>query len=402
MYGAGTTTPVRKVLIVHQHFKTPLGGGAIRSYYLAKALVARGIRTVAITAHNDDAQKVANVEGVEVSYLPIPYDNRFGFYRRLLSFYNFARAAVAAAANHSDADLVYAISTPLTTGIAARAIQSRFKIPYIFEVGDLWPDAPIGMGIIRNALLKSLLFRLEHAIYADASAIVALSNSIRDHIDQKLPGKVVHVVPNMADTEFFRPTKKDSALEEKFGSTGKFVVSYIGALGVANGLRHFLQCAAASQEEGLPIHFLMCGAGAMERELKAYAQELELANLSFLPFQNRNGVRDVMNVTDANFISYLPVQILETGSPNKYFDGLAAGKLTVVNFGGWIRSEIENERCGIFANPTDGRDFVRKIRPFLQRDLLDIFGKNARALAERKYSRADLSSQYADLLMDFL
>jgi hypothetical protein len=60
-----------------------------------------------------------------------------------------------------------------------------------------------------------------------------------------------------------------------------------------------------------------------------------------------------MNITDASFIFYKPVPVLETGSPNKFFDGLAAGKLIIINFGGWIKTEIEENKCGVYVNPLE-------------------------------------------------
>ena len=389
-----------KVLILHQHFKTPAGGGAIRSYYLAKALVAKGIRTVVITAHNGAGEKKEELEGISVHYLPVAYDNRFGFARRIISFSRFMIKAVHVAARHRDADVCYAISTPLTTGWAARMIHRKYGIPYIFEVGDLWPDAPVDMGIIRNGLVKSFLYRIEKSIYESAAALVALSEPIREAILQKVSGKTVHILPNMADTEFYKPQPKQTALERKLGVTGKFVVSYIGALGVANGLFYFLQCARACQDAGLSIHFIICGDGAMLEELTTYSGKLHLENLSFVPFQSREGVREVMNVTDANFICYKPVKILETGSPNKYFDGLAAGKLTVVNFGGWVREEIERVGCGIYVDPEDPGDFVRKIERFLRdRTVLKKFQDAGRVFAEEKYSRTKLGEIFAGLIV---
>ena len=203
------------------------------------------------------------------------------------------------------------------------------------------------------------------------------------------------LIPN-----FFKPQEKQKALESKFGVMGKFVVSYIGALGVANGLFYFLECARASQDAGLSIHFMLCGDGAMREELIAYSKKLRLEKLSFVPFQNREGVLQVMNVTDANFISYKPVKILETGSPNKYFDGLAAGKLTVVNFGGWVKDEIESVGCGIYVDPQDPGDFVRKIEPFLQDSVvLKKFQDAGRVLAEEKYSRTKLGDTFAELIV---
>lgn len=389
-----------KVVIIHQHFKTPQRGGAIRSYYLAKALVERGVETVVITAHNERKHRRECLEGIDVHFVPVAYENRFGFNRRLWAFFRFVLAAVKLAGAHHDADLCYTISTPLTTGLAAIMIRRRYGIPYIFEVGDLWPDAPVALGFIRNPLARILLFRVEKAIYRRADAIVALSVAIREAIGKKISGKSIHLLPNMADTTFFRQTEKDSGLEEKFGVQGKFVVSYIGAVGMANGLSYFLDCAAATQRHGLPVRFLLCGDGAMLAELKAHAKELELDNLTFIPFQNREGVRDVMNVTDASFISYLPVKILETGSPNKYFDALAAGKLAIINFGGWIKDEIEKARCGIYVESGSPEDFVTKVKPFVEdRSLLKKYQCASRKLAEAKYSRSETGSRYWELII---
>ncbi|MEX1241213.1 MAG: glycosyltransferase family 4 protein [Cyclobacteriaceae bacterium] len=388
-----------KVLILHQHFKVPEQGGAIRSYYLAKALVEKGIHTVVITAHNEPEYRKEQLEGIEVHYLPIPYDNRFGFYERIFSFYRFIVKSVKLAAKVRDADLCYAISTPLTTGIAAMRIRRRYKIPYIFEVGDLWPDAPIKMGVITNPFSKYWLYRLEKAIYRNGSSIVALSAPIRNAIRKKISEKSIHVLPNMSDTDFFRPEKKNPALDEKFQVRGKFVVSYIGAIGVANGLQYFIDCAAATGREGLPIHFFLCGDGAMVEDLKQHADRLALTNLTFIPFLNRQGVWEMMNLTDANFICYKPLQILETGSPNKYFDGLAAGKLTIINFGGWIRDEIEKEGCGIYVNPEKPDDFVRSIKPFLSDPkLLNQYQHAGRELAESRYSRRMLGQKFLEIV----
>lgn len=392
-----------KVLIIHQHFRLPQNGGAIRSYYLAKALVESGIQPIVVTAHNELKYRKESIEGIEVHYLPVPYDNRFGFYKRVYAFLKFIAKSVRVAARHRDASVCYTISTPLTTGLAAGIIRRRYKIPYIFEVGDLWPDAPIQMGFIRNPFFKHILYRLEKTIYRRASSIVALSPAILDAIRKKVSGKVLHLLPNMSDTGFFLPGKKHQELLEKFAVRGKFVVSYIGAIGVANGLQYFLDCAAASQHAGLPIHFIMCGDGAMMDSLRVYAVRLSLENFTFVPFRNRDGVAEIMNITDANFISYQRVKILETGSPNKYFDGLAAGKLTIINFEGWIRKEIEKEACGIFLDPGCPEDFVRKIRPFLENErLVEAYQRSGRRLAERKYSRNILAARFVDILGDYV
>lgn len=387
-----------KVLVLHQYFNTPQTGGALRSYYLAKALVEKGISTVVITTHNGTSLKRELVEGIEVHYLPIPYDNSFGFFKRISSFLKFVWSIVHEADEFKDADVCYAISTPLTIGLAAIWIKMRHKIPYYFEVGDLWPEAPIQMGVIKSPLLKAALYKLEKSIYKRSNAIVALSEAIKEDVHRKVSGKEIHVIPNMADTDFFRPEAKRVELEEKFLVKSKFVVSYIGTIGLANGLEHFIDCAEASQKATQPIHFLICGEGAELNRLKQLVIQKSLNNLSFIPAQNREGVREVMNVTDAAFVSFKPLPVLETGSPNKYFDALAAGKLVVINFDGWMKKEIEASRCGIFVNPDNVFESVDKIYKFVEDvDSLNQFQTNSRKLAEEKYSRQLVSKKFQKL-----
>lgn len=387
-----------KVLFLHQHFKTPYGGGAIRSYYLAQALVNAGIEVIVITGHNEKYLE-ENVDGIQVYYLHVPYNNSFGFLRRIFSFLNFNFKAVKQAAQFNHVDLCYAISVPLTVGIAAKRIKKRYGIPYIFEVGDLWPEAPIQMGFVKNRYFKQRLYALEREIYESATSIVALSPTIKSAIEEKTANKKVSVIPNMADLDFFEKTNKDPSLELQYKVQGKFVVAYIGALGVANGLDYILECANASRKSSLPVQFVICGEGALRAGLAKRIKQLELENVTLLDFTHRNGVKDLFSISDAAFISYKPVPILETGSPNKLFDALAAGKLCIINFGGWIKEEVEAANCGIYVNPLQPSDFIKKVKPFLSdRLLLENYQFNARTLAEKKFSRQSLSRQFVELI----
>jgi glycosyltransferase involved in cell wall biosynthesis len=390
-----------KVLLIHQHFNTPAKGGALRSYYLATALADAGIEVVVITRHNEKQHVIAHQDRIEVHYLPVAYDNAFGFYKRGLSFLKFTLQAIRLSARISNIDLCYAISVPITVGLAAMEIKRRYGIPYIFEVGDLWPEAPIQLGFIKNPLLAGALRTLEKKIYRSATKVVALSEKIQDGVRKTAPSADVSILPNMADDDFFRPAKKVDALQSEYGVHGKFVVSYIGAVGFANGLDYFLECARACAKAGLPVQFILAGEGAMLEGLKDFSKRLQLHNLTFIPHQNRDGVARILSITDASFICYRPVPVLETGSPNKYFDALAAGKLVIINFGGWIKKQIEEEGCGLALNPNYPADFVDKIKPYIDNTLLlEDAQKKSRALAERKYSRGLLSQQLVSIVKE--
>ena len=122
-----------KVLLLHQHFNTPRTGGALRSYYLAKALVDRNMEVAVVTGYSGNTYRRENVEGIDVHYLPVPYENKFGFWKRSLSFLRYNLGAVRLAGKINDVKVCYAISVPLTIGIAAYWIKVRYGIKYILR-----------------------------------------------------------------------------------------------------------------------------------------------------------------------------------------------------------------------------------------------------------------------------
>lgn len=383
-----------QVLILHQFFNTPERGGPLRSYYLATALRQAGHSVHVVTTHNQPKCRQETVEGIDVHYLPVTYNNRYGFFRRIYSFLRFVIHIIGYASKFKNVSVCYAISAPLTTGLAAIVIKWRYGIPYVFEVGDLWPEAPIQLGIVRNALLKIILFRLEAAVYRRALSIVALSSAISQNIGQRFPNLIVHELPNMADTKYFEPGT-DDGLKEKYGLQNRRVISYIGTMGLANGLDFVLDCAEACEKKMLPVTFVLCGEGAKKDTLQQAAFQRNLQNVLFLPFQNREGVREVFRLTDIALVCFQPLPILGTGSPNKYFDALAAGKVIAVNFNGWIRDEIEQHACGFYA--ANGNTFVQNLIPYLDDQVLKKSQTAARQLAFR-YDRTTLGKRFVQLL----
>ncbi|MEN8249268.1 MAG: glycosyltransferase family 4 protein, partial [Bacteroidota bacterium] len=311
-----------KILYIHQYFRTPEEGGAIRSYYLAKGLVENGIEVELITAHNEPVEVTKDIEGIKVHYLPVYYSNEQKFYERIYAFFKFMRLARKKARKFSDVDLVYATSTPLTIGISALKIKQDLNIPYYFEVRDLWPEAPVQMGVIKNKLLKNYLKKLEKQVYENASKIVALSPGIKDQIAKQDPSKPISVIPNMSDVDFFVPEEKDSELEKTFDVKNKFVISYFGTIGLANHLEYLLAAANESLKAGAPVQFFIIGMGAQLSRLKYLAKHFGLTNVKFLPFQNKYNLKRILNITDAAYVSFARKPIMETNSPNKFFDAL--------------------------------------------------------------------------------
>jgi glycosyltransferase involved in cell wall biosynthesis len=364
-----------KILYVHQYFKTPHEGGSIRSYYLAKGLVDAGHEVVMLTAH-DNRKGIENVDGIEVHYLPI------NFVRRIWAFLKFVRMAKKEAHLISGIDLAYVMTTPLTTGFIALYLKKTFEIPYYFEVGDLWPEAPVQMGIVKNRILKNWLYSLEKQFYFEADKVIALSPAIRNYIEKVSPNTKVHVIPNMADCKFFEADLRVG----DFSNKNNFQITYCGAIGRANQLEFLLDAAKETRDHGLPVHFNILGAGSEVKRLKN--QYKKLWNVTFFEHTNKEGVKELLNESDAVYVSFKDVKVLNTGSPNKFFDSLAAGKLTIINFNGWLKSIIERNKCGFYHDPHSPKDFVRKLNLFLEdKELLNKYQKNGRKLAELYYDK---------------
>jgi glycosyltransferase involved in cell wall biosynthesis len=389
-----------KILFIHQYFRTPEQGGGIRTYYLAKKLVDNGFDVEVITAHNSGSYQFINVEGIKVHYLPVYYHNSLSFTARYRAFAKFILAALRKAFSIRNVALCYAVSTPLTVGLISLILKKLKQIPYIIEVGDLWPEAPVQMGAITNPLAKKLLYWFEKQVYQQSEVVVPYSVSIEEAINQKAPAKPTAVITNMADCYYFQPEEKQAALEEKYGVAGKFVISYLGTVGLANNLEYMINAAKACADRGFnQVHFIIAGEGGRLSAIKKLVADYQLQNVSFISHTGKKGVQEVLNVTDAAYISYLNKPVLETGSPNKFFDALAAGKLVIINMGGWIRKEIETNGCGFYTDPEKPKAFPDQLLPFLlNKELQEEHKANARRLALQKYSTDIQSAKFIDLI----
>ena len=388
-----------KILYLHQYFLTPEQGGAIRSYHLAKALVDAGHDVEMITSHNHKYYHYEVIEGVKVHYLPVYYENNLRFTGRILSFTKFMYRAYEKATEIEGVDLCYATSTPLTIGIIALWLRRLHRIKFYFEVRDLWPEAPIQMGAIKNYFLRKYLYRLEKRVYRRAEKIIALSPGILEGVRKKVPKKEIHLIPNFSDCVFFHPEEKSHELEEKFKVEGKFVVSYFGALGKANHLEYLINAARELSKNKMDnVHFIIAGKGYELHLIKEKVKNYELHNISFIGFINKERLHEMLNVTDAIYISFAKKPILETNSPNKFFDGLAAGKLCISNTKGWMKDLIEKNECGFYYDPEKPELFFEKIIPYTNnRNLLKIAQSNARKLAEHEFSKDIMIERFLKL-----
>ena len=377
-----------RLIYVHQYFRTPEQGGAVRSYHLARGLVQAGIAVDMITAHDGPSYDQRWIDGIRVHYLPVAYDQRFGFLRRSLAFWRFVVKARRLIKKLPRPDLLYITSTPLTTGLIGLSSKKRLALPYIFEVRDLWPEAPIQVGAIRNPALKKLLYSLEKRIYDQALSLVALSPGIASHLRKTSPEREVALIPNFSDLGTFFPKERNQKLSAQLALDSGLTIAYTGALGQVNAVEELLDLAGMAQRYHKNWNFLIMGAGSHQEKLLRAADARQLKNVRFIPFGSKNEVNEVLSLADLAWISFAHFPVLKTNSPNKFFDALAAGKAILVNHKGWVYDLVKSHELGFSCLPGKMETAFTKLEKLEQNQSeLERMGRNSRRLAEAYFSR---------------
>ncbi|MGB3466262.1 MAG: glycosyltransferase, partial [Cyclobacteriaceae bacterium] len=147
---------------------------------------------------------------------------------------------------------------------------------------------------------------------------------------------------------------------------------------------YLLAIAEESLQKGLPVKFTIIGEGA-EREKIARLVE-PLSNITILPFVDREGLKPIIDRHDAFYVSFMNIDVLHTGCPNKYFDGLAAGKLMILNLGGWLKELTEYNNCGFAYDPENPTEFIDKLMPYLENEALVFTAQENAHMLAREYS----------------
>lgn len=367
------------ITYVHQYFRRPEEGGALRSWRIASALAAAGHQVTMITAHQGPG-KVVEEKNLRIYYLSVSYASHFSATRRIISFFRFLQRAKRLIRSLSQPDLVYLTSTPLTVGFLGPWVNKKWNLPYIFEVRDLWPEAPIQMGAIRQPWLIRWLRAQEKKIYQEATHLIALSPGMKEGILQVIPERFVSIIPNMADMELFGTLPFRSDAEQSLGLTPSFRVTYTGAMGPSNGLGKLIALAKACTE--LPIEFVFAGTGPLQPAIKEAAATLP--SIRVMGHLNSDGIRSLMAASDLMVVSFADIHILQTNSPNKFFDALAAGKPVLAATEGWIADLVSSAECGIHLRIDEMSETrVQLTRLLSQPEVLERMGQASKELAKQ-------------------
>jgi glycosyltransferase involved in cell wall biosynthesis len=389
-----------RILYIHQYFCTRQGRSGTRSYEFSKLLLQRGHRVTMLTSTSElsDVQVPPGkrvhrlcVEGIDVIAVRIPYSQSMGPLRRIWSFLQFMLHSTWIACRSSKHDVVFATSTPLTVGVPGLCASLVRRIPLVFEVRDLWPEAPIQMGIIRNPWIIQLLRFFERLVYRRSARVVALSPGMQAGIlATGVPAAKVTVIPNCSDLDLFRPLPPDPDDSRRLGFEGRFVAVHAGSMGAANGL-DVLVDAAKKLRRHEDVLVVLLGQGSQAGRLQERFESMGLTNVRCLGSVPRAQVPEYLRASHVCLVLFRDLPVLGTNSPNKLFDALAAGRPVVVNSDGWTRELVERFEIGRAAHPGSGEDLAEQILWLKEHsEARARMSGNARRLAESHFDRLRL------------
>ncbi|MER2536745.1 MAG: glycosyltransferase family 4 protein [Rhizobiaceae bacterium] len=354
------------ILFLTDNFPPEVNAPASRTFEHCREWVRAGERVTVITcAPNFPRGKVFGgyrnrlwqsemIDGVRVIRVWSYITANEGFARRIADYVSYAVAATLAAPFVRKADIVIGTSPQFFTACAAYATSRLKRVPFVFELRDIWPESIRAVGAMKQSRVLDWLETLELFLYRKAALVVSVTNSFRDNLASRGidPGKV-KVITNGVDVSRFKPLAKDAALSRELGFDGKFVAGYIGTHGMAHALETILDAAEhlRSQPGGDVYRFLLLGDGARKQELKADAARRGLDNVVFVDSVSKDDVVRYWSLLDASIIHLKKSDLFTTVIPSKLFECMGMGIPVLMGVEGESAGIVERTEVGLLFEP---------------------------------------------------
>ena len=320
--------------------------------------------------------------------------------RRAVGFGAFTGfSALSAMADRWRPDLVFAMSPPLTLGLAGWAAARRRRVPFVFNVQDVFPDVTVALGLIDNRRMIRILEGLERFIYRRADAVTVLSEDMADNLAAKLSAteaERLHVIPNFVDHDRIRPGDRHNAFRAELGLHDEQVVMYAGNLGFSQPLELVIEAARAHRDRD-DVVFVIVGDGAARAGLEEAARDLH--NLHFVDYQPGERMAEVLAASDIQLVA-LRRGLSRCSVPSKFYANLAAARPVVVSAdeGSELHRVLDRVDAGLAVRAEDGPAFTAAIGRLLA-DPADAArrGRAGRAWIETWASPLRIGARYGEL-----
>jgi colanic acid biosynthesis glycosyl transferase WcaI len=409
-----------KILYVSQYFPPEMGAPAARAGELAWHWARTGHDVTILTGfpnhptgvvareYRDQFRRLVvrekiNDVNVVRSWL-FPFPNR-RVYERILNYSSFCLSAATTGLFLSRPDVVIATSPQLLVGLSGWWLARCKRVPFIFEVRDLWPESLFAVGMGReNSALQRSLSKIAGFLYRHCDRIVVVTPAFEDYLVEhwRVPRDKISVIENGVETQLFTPTT-EAALKNELGIEGKFVVSYIGTMGMAHGLETIIEAAAQLRDTSPQIVFLLLGEGAEKLGIAALARERGLHNIRILGQQPHEKIPAYICVSDVCLVPLKKTELFKTVIPTKMLEFMSCARPVILGVEGQARTIIEQARAGLAIEPENSAALANAIRHLAaNRGLGEEFGRNGREYIVRKFSRHHTAEKYIRVLEKLL
>ncbi len=322
------------------------------------------------------------VDGIQIYFLPVAYHHLMSFPRRILSFIRFFRKALKLGKTLPKPDAVLAYSAPLSVGKLGQKLAQHHRVPFFFEVADVWPDVPIGMGILPSWGPGKWLLRKSEKLYQDARLIFPFSEGMAQQItDHGVSEEKIVTTPNGSDTgRIGFPTRRGS---------NPISILYTGTIGVANDLSQLIRALYLIQDQrDIEIQCNIIGDGNDRDRVTSLAEELNVRSVRFHQAVSREESIRLLAEADIGVVSFAPFPVLEANAATKFFDYLAAGLPMVINYQGWQAQYLSEYNCGLSSPQGDVEAFAANLVKLARNGTLrQQMSHKGRRLAEKKFDR---------------
>lgn len=403
------------ILLIHQAFVSDREAGGTRHYELAKRLQSQGdqVKIVASQVNYLTGQRIQlrrrqivyteNINGIQIWRAYTIAAIHRSFVWRAFAFIVFAFTSVWAGLRVGSIDLVMGTTPPLFQAFSGLIVARIRRKPYLLEIRDLWPEFHIDMGVLKNPILIRVARFAERFLYNHSTHLLVNSPAYQEYLVRKgIPPEKISFVPNGVEIDMFENRSQESRAEIKtrYGLENKFVVTYAGALGIANDLGVLLNAANILKDQS-NIHIMIVGDGKERVNLEERARALQLSNVTFTGSIPKSQIPDMLAASDACVAILQNIPMFTTTYPNKVFDYMAAAKPTICVIDGVIRQVIEAAHGGIFAQPGDPSALATAILT-LSRDMsaAQEMGFSAKAYVSANFNREDQAYKFRKVLQE--
>ena len=393
-------------LFLTDNFPPEVNAPASRTFEHCREWVKAGHRVTVVTCapnfpkgavypgYRNRLWQSETMEGIRVIRVWSYITANQGFVKRILDYQSFMVMAILASPFVRGVDLVIGTSPQLFTTCAAYAV-SRFKrIPFVFELRDLWPESIKAVGAMQNPLAIRLLEKLELFLYHKAALIISVTHSFRRNLAGRgiNPGKI-EVVTNGVDISRFRPQSKDAELVARLGLKGKFVAGYVGTHGLAHGLETILEAAdyLRRQPGGDVFRFILLGDGARKLALMEQAREMGLDNVVFIDSVPKEEVVRYWSILDVSIIHLKKTDVFTMVIPSKLFECMGMGIPVLHGVARESAEIVENEGVGLVFEPENAEHLCEHLRALHGNQVLYEKLRKGCLNAARNYDRAALA-----------